>query len=94
MTPRVKIPKSFVPDLTHRFFVEDILHGLAVIRSIAEMTSVKTPMIDEILGWVQDLLGEEYLINGKLCGKSVGSLPIAQNYGIFSLQQLVQHAIM
>lgn len=44
---------GFVPDVDHRFFQEDVPFVLVVLRDIAEMIGVATPIIDEIILWAQ-----------------------------------------
>lgn len=58
-------------DTSHRYFIEDIPYGLVLIKSFAELTEVDTPNIDKVLYWAQNLMGKEYLVNGKLTGKDI-----------------------
>lgn len=50
----------------HRFFTDDIFYGLCIAKYFAEHFSLKTPMIDEILEWVQKILGISLIKYGKL----------------------------
>ncbi|EDQ91335.1 uncharacterized protein MONBRDRAFT_1409, partial [Monosiga brevicollis MX1] len=62
---------TMVPNFNMRYFTEDLPHGLAVLRNIAELCEVETPMMDEVLLWAQEKCGHEYLVNGKIQGKDV-----------------------
>ncbi|XP_045205344.2 opine dehydrogenase-like [Mercenaria mercenaria] len=80
---------KYVPDLTYRYVREDVPYGLIVIRQIAEMVGVETPVIDEIILWAQEKLGKEYLKDGKLCklDRENGRLPLT--YGIRTIEEFV-----
>lgn len=91
--PLAQTPRGYVPDFNTSYFTEDIPYGLVVIRSVAEIAGVPTPMMDEVIGWAQRLTGAEYLVDGCLKGASVGGLPIPQNFGINTLDQLVRAAV-
>ncbi|KKM10171.1 hypothetical protein SY88_14755 [Clostridiales bacterium PH28_bin88] len=80
----------FVPDFTSRYLVEDVPMGLLVTRAIAQLAGVSTPIIDEVLAATSRWLQQEYLVSGKLVGKDLKPTRIPQNYGISSLEQLVQ----
>ena len=59
------------PDFKNRYFTEDLPCGMIVIRGIAELAGVATPMMDEIILWCQSHMGKEYLKDGKVKGKDV-----------------------
>ncbi len=45
--------------------------------------------IDQVLGWAQEAVGQEYLVNGKLEGKDVKISRAPQRYGFTSLSALL-----
>lgn len=58
-------------DPTVRYFIEDIPFGLLLIKAFAEFTQTHTPIIDKVIYWAQNIMGKEYLVNGKLVGKDI-----------------------
>ncbi len=80
---------EFVPDFNYRYLSEDVPFGLSVVKAVAEIGEVETPTIDEVIGWAQEKLGKQYLVDGALDGTDVGELRIPQNYGIRTMSDLV-----
>lgn len=79
---------KFIPDFSTRYFKEDFPYGLCILRSFIGITGVKCPMIDNILKWYEKLFGLEYFIDGEFCGKDLKGLPLPQNYGIKTLEDI------
>ena len=79
---------GFIPDFNHRYLREDVPFGLCVFRGIAEIVGMPTPAMDEMILWYQNLMGKEYLINGRLQGKDVIETRAPQRYGLRTLEQL------
>lgn len=48
-------------DRNHRFFLDDIYYGNCIAKWMAEQLKVKTPTIDEILHWAQDVRKEHII---------------------------------
>ncbi len=90
-SPMIKKGEGFIPDLSSRYFIEDIQFGLCVIKAFAELCSVDTPVVDKITTWGQSLLNKEYIVDGKLCGKDVKELIIPQNKGINNKEKLIKY---
>lgn len=88
--PMITTEKGFIPDLQNRYFTEDIPFGLLVIKSLGLLTNQKTPMIDAIIYWGQNLLGMEYLTQSNTLGYDCKRSGIPQNYGITSLKELYE----
>jgi hypothetical protein len=61
-----------VPNHEHRVVQDDIPHGLVPLRDIAAQLGLKTPWMDEMITWHQQLMGKEYLVDGELTGKDMG----------------------
>lgn len=76
-----------------RFFLDDIPYGLLIAKSFAEMLHVDTPLIDEVIGWAQELRGEKFLVNGKInkdfCFNEKYLCGIPEVYGITSMDELM-----
>ena len=71
-TPVKKVAGGVVPNPEHRVVQDDIPHGLCVLKDIAEQLGQMTPWIDRMIEWHQGLMGKEYLVDGRLCGRDIG----------------------
>ena len=76
------------PDFSNRYFTEDIPLGLCIYKGVADIAAVKTPVIDTVIGWAQEHMGKEYILNGTLSGRDVTETNAPQRFGIHSLEQL------
>ena len=82
--PIKNVNNEYSIDLNSRYFLEDFNYGLIIVKAFAEIANIKTKMIDEILLWYGDLIGEKILDNmGKLVVNS--NMLIPQNYGLFTV---------
>lgn len=81
--------ETFTVDFRARYLSEDVPFGLVVLRGIAELAGVITPMIDRVILWAQEQLGRSYLENGRLTGKDLAETRAPQAYGITRIEQLV-----
>lgn len=81
---------GLAPDFKTRYLSEDVPYGLVVTRGIAELADLPTPKIDRVITWAQELLEKEYLVDGKLRGRSVAASRAPQRYGFRSLDELVR----
>ena len=52
----------YIPDLHSRYFTADFPYGLNVIRQIGYIAGVRTPNIDSLLEWYDEIA----IINDKL----------------------------
>lgn len=77
--------KKYMPNFKNRYFTEDLPCGMIVIRGIAELAGVSTPMMDEIILWCQSKMGKEFLKGGKVAGKDVKETRSPQRYGFTDL---------
>jgi opine dehydrogenase len=73
---------GFIPDTTSRYWTEDLACHLVLARGVAEMLDVPTPLMDEVIAWMQKCMGVEYLCNGRLCGKDIQETICPQNFGL------------
>jgi len=80
----------FMPNFQTRYMTEDVPMGLVPMRGIAELVGVETPTIDAVLEWAQEACGKEYLKDGTLSGRDIGDSRAPANFGITSVQQLLQ----
>ena len=91
--PLVCHEDGYEPNFEHRFFTEDISHGLVSLRAVAEMADCPTPTIDEILSWAQEHLGRKFIDGKKLVRAGNRDLPIPSNFGIKNIDELVRRAV-
>eukprot|EP00928_Gymnodinium_smaydae_P056808 TRINITY_DN4011_c2_g1_i1.p1 TRINITY_DN4011_c2_g1~~TRINITY_DN4011_c2_g1_i1.p1 ORF type:complete len:455 (-),score=106.00 TRINITY_DN4011_c2_g1_i1:88-1452(-) len=78
-TPMIKTELGAMPNPHHRVVTDDIGWGLCALVSIAERledAGIKTPttMMRMLIEWHQNLMGKEYLYNGRLRGRDCGEL--------------------
>ena len=67
-TPVVKDSNGyFVFDKNHRFFKDDLYYGLVIAKWFAEKLNIDdTPMLNQIINWAQNYLGDIVMIDNKL----------------------------
>jgi hypothetical protein len=82
--------KGYKPDFSTRYMWDDVPYGLVVLRSVADLLDVEVPYIDEVLYWGQRVMGKEYLVDGKLCGKDIHETGAVSNFGILSPEELFE----
>jgi NAD/NADP octopine/nopaline dehydrogenase, alpha-helical domain/Ketopantoate reductase PanE/ApbA len=83
-------PGTFIPNFAYRYITEDVPYGLVVTRALADLASVETPMIDEVISWAQRCINKVYLAGRRLQGPDIKDLPIPQNHRILSLDDLIR----
>jgi len=81
---------KYMPDFGYRYFTEDLPCGMIVIRGIAELAGVATPMLDEVIMWCQDIMKQEFLVEGRLCGKDLDRTRCPQTYGYTDLDTFLR----
>ncbi|MCM1076577.1 MAG: NAD/NADP octopine/nopaline dehydrogenase family protein [Bacteroides sp.] len=52
---------GYIPDYDNRYFSEDIPFGMMLIKYMAEINGLRTPMIDEIIRWYEKITGKNFL---------------------------------
>lgn len=70
------------PNFNTRYLTEDLPHGLAVLRGIAELVGVETPTMVKVLEWEQEKIGKKYIVDGKIAGPDIAKSGCPQRYGI------------
>jgi hypothetical protein len=88
--PMIEVaPGRYVPNFSYRYVSEDVPFGLVATRALAALADVETPMIDEVISWGQSVLQTRYLVGSELSGPDASPLPIPQNHGISTLEDLI-----
>lgn len=86
-SPMKSINGEFFIDLESRYFQEDFLFGLCILKAYAQIVNVKTPVMDKVLSWYQDLSGTRVLDStGKLNKNVIGSIP--QRFGFITVDDV------
>lgn len=78
-------PGRFEPAFGARYLAEDVPYGLAVSQGIARLARVETPVMDEVVDWARERLGD-----GAGEGSAHGRTP--QVYGLHELDALIRFA--
>jgi hypothetical protein len=78
-TPVIRTKIGVMPNATHRVVCDDIGWGLCALVSIAERleaAGIKTPtsMMRMLIEWHQNIMGKEFLFNGRLRGRDCKDL--------------------
>lgn len=73
-----------VPDVTHKFFTTDLPYGLCIYKDLALTLGIDTPTIDTLIYWNQKMVGKEFMVEGKLCGKDIDEAVIPSKFGGFA----------
>jgi len=77
-------------DVKSRYLTEDIPYGLLVSKAVAELADVDTPKIDEVIEETSKWINVQYLINGKLEGEDLPKTRIPQNFGLRSIEEIIE----
>jgi hypothetical protein len=71
---------GFVPDVTYRYFTEDVPCGLVVIKGLAELFDVDTPTITTVIEWMQEKMGKQYVVDGRVGGRDIAETKAPQRF--------------
>lgn len=83
-----------MPAVNSRLFNEDIPFGLCVLKDMAEKLKIATPSIDFMIEWHQNIMGKEFLKNGKLNPDLLPETSCATAYGFTTLEEMVAPSLM
>lgn len=78
-----------MPDFNHRYLQEDVPFGLAVLKGIAELAGVSTPVSDRVLKWCQEHMGLDLIVGSQLKGKDIYLTRSPQAFGYLTLNELL-----
>jgi hypothetical protein len=91
LAPMLEVePGKYTPNFGYRYLTEDVPYGLVITKAIAQLARIGTPAIDTVLKWAQRKLRASYIVRGEFNASAAAGLPIPQNYGIASVQKLVE----
>lgn len=58
LAPMIQTENGWQPDVQSRYFTEDFPYGLQIIKDLAEMNEITTPIIDKVLMWGKKMLND------------------------------------
>lgn len=61
--PMKQIQNGYIPDFENRYYTEDFLYGILLIKLVAQQLAVLTPEIDRVLYWGQSVLKKKLIDN-------------------------------
>lgn len=79
----------FLPDFSYRYTTEDVPYGLLVLREIAGMVGVSTPIIDKIITWAEPNIGVHFLDKGEICDIDRSQARLLRSFGIVNASDLI-----
>lgn len=91
LSPMCETPDGFVPDFTSRYFLEDFPYGLCIIKSFCQIANVECPTIDRVLHWYEAFMGVHYFTESGFDGADLKGLPLPQNFGFKSAQEIAEY---
>lgn len=89
MVPLKKENGGYVPDLSSRMFVEDYPYGVCIIKDFALMLGVKTPTVDMLLDFYEELSGHKYFNNDGSYTDEIKGTGIPRINGLISKEELI-----
>lgn len=88
--PVKKLDNGYQIDEKARYLTEDIPFGLLVMKGIALILGIDTPVIDTVIMHNSEWMGKEYFLQGQMVGRDVATSRAPQRYKIESLEELIQ----
>lgn len=90
-TPQIELDGKYMPDFNSRYFKADFPYGLMIIKGFALITKVKTPMIDKVIRWYQNIENKKYIDENGNLDLDSSQLRIPQNYGINTISEIYNY---
>lgn len=92
-SPMTETNKGYKVDYSSRYFTADFPDGIVIIKSIALLCDVHTPMMDKIIFWYQKMTNKVYFKDSKTFGKDIVECNCPQNYGISNLMDFINYYV-
>ena len=90
LVPLNNTEQGYTLDLNSRMFVEDYPFGVCVIKDFAIMTGVKTPTIDLLLNFYEQLSGHKYFENDGAYTKEINQTGIPGINGLSTVADIIK----
>lgn len=88
LSPMKEIDGGYIPDKESRYFKEDFLYGLCIIKAFGEIANISTPSIDTVLKWYEKFANIEIFIGEKFIGKNLEDANFPQNFNLDSKEDI------
>jgi predicted dinucleotide-binding enzyme len=82
---------KYIIDQKSRYFIEDFPFGLCIIKGFSDIVGVNTPTIDKILNWFEKFFHVTYFTRNNFNGVDLKNIPIPQNFGINSFNDVMDY---
>lgn len=79
--------RGWIPDVTSRFWTDDIPHGLCVLSGLGRALGTPTPGVNALIRGHQAMMGRAYLV-GDEPGPDFGETGAPQRYGVDDREEL------
>lgn len=89
MVPLKRMNDGYIIDLESRMFIEDFPFGVCIIKDFARMLGVKTPVVDSLLNFYYSLSGNRYFDEDGNYTNQINETGIPGNYGLHSLNEII-----
>jgi hypothetical protein len=89
--PMIKQKGGFMVNVKARIFTEDIPFGLCVLKDLAEMLNLEVPFITQAIEWHQELMGKEFVKNGKINFEQIHETGCPRRFGFKNIDELIAH---
>ena len=86
-----QVEGGYIPDKESRYFKEDFLYGLCIIKAFGEIVQVSTPNIDRVLKWYETFAGVEFFVEEAFEGKELLHGNIPQFFGLHCKEDVYQY---
>ncbi len=91
LSPMKQVEGGYIPDKESRYFKEDFLYGLCIIKAFGEIVQVSTPNIDRVLKWYETFAGVEFFVEEAFEGKELLHGNIPQFFGLHCKEDVYQY---
>lgn len=81
-SPMKKVEGGYIPDKESRYFKEDFLYGLCIIKAFGEIAEISTPNIDKVLKWYEKFADVKFFEGEDFSGKDLKYGNIPQHFGL------------
>lgn len=89
-SPMCETPYGFRPDFSSRYFLEDFPYGLCIIKSFCQIAGIDCPAINRVLQWYAQFMDVCYFTENGFDGKDLCDLPLPQNFGFKSVEEIAE----
>ena len=69
--PMIFKDSRYIPDLNSRYFIEDFIYGLCIIKSFSMKLGIETPTINTVLRWYEKISGLQFFTEDGFNGKDI-----------------------